>query len=623
MDREEVVLLPQPSTVNWTDGELVLTRDDTITIEERDKDILVPIAETVREEVSEWCHLCPDLVVGTRGERRSAITFDPDSTVASEAYRLEITPDGITIEYSDRAGAFYGTRTLKQFFVQCGQTIPCVEIVDAPDFEQRGVMLDISRNKIPSMETLTRLIEFLGDLKLNHVQLYIEGYPFAYPSFPDVWRGGTPLTGEDILELSRVCEQCCIDLVPNQNSFGHMTDWLAEDAFADLAESPDGFELWDTHHPPSTLDPTNPETRDFLAETYDDLLPYFSDERFNVGCDETFELGEGRSADACAERGTGRVYLDHLLNVYELLDERDKQMMVWGDIINEYPELVSELPADVIVLEWGYEADHPFDEHAHQYADAGLPFYVCPGTSSWNSLTGRTKNMRQNLRNAAENGLEHGARGYLITDWGDNGHWQPLPVSYPGYVYGAALAWGVEENSDPPIASFLDRFRFRDDSETMGQLLLDLGNYYLKEDQRASNATNVFRILNTAMDASAGIDNVSKASLTAIDAYVSDLEDALSRAEMACDDAAVIEKELSTAIRMVQHGTRLGRLQLHDRDSEEFNALLAQNRDEIETIISDFRQCWLARNRHSDLDESLAHLQQLRETYDTIATEIE
>ena len=88
-------------------------------------------------------------------------------------------------------------------------------------------------------------------------------------------------------------------------------------------------------------------------------------------------------------------------------------MMFWGDIIIHHPDLIP-LPPDAIALEWGYEADHPFAEHGTQFAQSGIPFYVCPGTSSWISALGRTENAIGNIRNAAENGLKNGAIGVSI-----------------------------------------------------------------------------------------------------------------------------------------------------------------------------------------------------------------
>jgi hypothetical protein len=188
---------------------------------------------------------------------------------------------------------------------------------------------------------------------------------------------------------------------------------------------------------------------------FDELLPHFSSGRFNVGCDEV-PLGDGRSRAAAAKHGVGRVYLDFLLKVHKLVQGHGRTMQFWGDIILHHPELISELPDDVVALEWGYQADHPFALNAEKFAQAGLAFYACPGTSSWNTIAGRTDNARANIRSAAEAGLAHGAIGFLNTDWGDNGHWQQWPVAYLGYAYGAAVGWCGTANREIDLPRVLD-----------------------------------------------------------------------------------------------------------------------------------------------------------------------
>ena len=170
-------------------------------------------------------------------------------------------------------------------------------------------------------------------------------------------------------------------------------------------------------------------------------------------------------------------------------------MQFWGDIITQHPELIGELPRNIIALEWGYEADHPFDAHGEQFAAAGIPFYVCPGTGSWRTLAGRTDSILGNLRNAAESGLKHGAVGYLITDWGDLGHWQPLPVSYLGFAYGAAASWTCEALSDLDFTSALSRYAFGDPTGTLGSIAFDLGNVYQVTSVTLFNATIFFELL--------------------------------------------------------------------------------------------------------------------------------
>ena len=211
---------------------------------------------------------------------------------------------------------------------------------------------------------------------------------------------------------------------------------------------------------PTTLCPTDPASLDFLAGLYDELLPNFESRLFNIGCDETFDLlGEGRSAAAVKEKGEGRVYLEFLLKVAELVRKRGKRPMFWGDVILRHPELVPELPKDLIALDWGYEGNHPFMDEAAKFAAAGLDFYVCPGTSSWNSLAGRVENMRENMIAAERAGHLHGAKGFMVTDWGDGGHWQPLAASLPGLILGGNLAYSGSSAAKMDLEDALDARR--------------------------------------------------------------------------------------------------------------------------------------------------------------------
>ncbi len=150
-------------------------------------------------------------------------------------------------------------------------------------------------------------------------------------------------------------------------------------------------------------------------------------------------------------------------------------MQFWGDIILKHPELIGELPEGIIALNWGYDAGHPYDEEGEKFEAAGVPYYVCPGTGSWNSIAGRTDNTIANLREAAEQGERHGAVGYLMTDWGDAGHPHPLPVSYLGFAWGAALSWCRASNESLDLTRALDLHVFYDAAGVMGQLAYDLG----------------------------------------------------------------------------------------------------------------------------------------------------
>ena len=362
-------------------------------------------------------------------------------------------------------------------------------------FADRAYMLDISRDKVPSMPTLRMLADLLARFRYNQLQLYTE-HVFAYSAHRKVWQAASPLTPAEIRELDACCRARGIELVPNQNSFGHMERWLVLPEYNALAELPrggaplpwGGFKKF-----PTTLSPSVPECIPFLAGLFDELLPNFTSRLFNIGCDETFDLlgNGGRSSVDVAARGEGRVYLDFVKKVMSLARERGFRPMFWGDVILRHPELVREIPRDAVALDWGYEGGHPFREETRRFAEAGLEFYVCPGTSSWNSLCGRVENMRENLIAAEKAGRESGARGYMVTDWGDGGHWQPLAASLPGLVLGGALA------SSGPSAAAMDLEEALDSAMgvPLGGVLLRLGTLYLRGGALRANASELFRIL--------------------------------------------------------------------------------------------------------------------------------
>ena len=54
-----------------------------------------------------------------------------------------------------------------------------MRILDYPDFPNRGFMLDVSRDKVPQLETLFWLVDLMASFKMNQLQLYME-HTFAY-----------------------------------------------------------------------------------------------------------------------------------------------------------------------------------------------------------------------------------------------------------------------------------------------------------------------------------------------------------------------------------------------------------------------------------------------------------
>ena len=548
--------------------------------------------------------------------------IDAGAVSHEQGYRLTMDGSGVRIEAYDPAGLRYARCTLKQIVEQADAEgrVEVMEVEDWPDFAARGVMLDISRDRVPTMATLRELVDLLASWKINQFQLYTE-HTFAYRDHKKVWEHASPMTAQEIRELDGYCAERGIELVPNQNSFGHLNRWLAHKEYVHLAETPDGcMTPWSKElHPPITLYPGQ-ESLAFLGKLFDELLPNFSSGLFNVGCDETWELGQGRSKAACEERGTVWVYVDFLKEIHKLVSARGHRMMFWGDIVLKHPELIAELPKDLIALEWGYEATHPFDADCRRFAAAGLRFYVCPGTSTWNTIAGRTDNAMGNLRNAAENGLKHGASGFLNTDWGDNGHWQPLPVSYLGYAYGAAVSWCAAANGEMDIAAALDRWAFADRAGVMGAVARDLGNVYQAGGVKSENNSVIWSIwlkMNQPTDHEAWRKWVDadrmREVIEAIDRAIAPLD----RARMDRPDAALIVSEYRWAAALLRHLARAGIARLeHPTTMADVPAKLREElAAELEPLIVEHERLWRARSREGGLSDSAGRLRKVLGKY--------
>ena len=602
----DLILLPYPRRLSASAGEFPITSKLLIVCQGNPAE-LFPIAEKLQAAVLQTQDITLPIRAADAAKRENSaisIVLNPEMDIQHEGYRLRISPGSIVISAPDSAGAFYGAMTLKQMLRQCAGALPACEIEDWPDFADRGVMLDISRDKVPTMQTLFAMVDMFSELKINHLELYTE-HTFAYSKHREVWVQADPMTGEQVLELDEYCRERFVELVPNQNSFGHMARWLTIPAYADLAETHEEFALpWGMKlKGPFSLNPVDPRSIELIAGLYDELLPHFSSSKFNVGCDETFDLGWGASKEECERRGKGRVYLDFLLKIYELVKSHGHTMHFWADIVFEHPELISEIPDDVILLDWGYNVGFPFNEHGAKIAETGRSHYVCPGTSGWASVTGDVDNAVGNQREAAASGLQHGAIGYLNTDWGDGGHLNYLPISYPGFAAGAAVSWCNDANKDVDLIPALDIHVFQDSARVMGKLAYNIGN----ANRITSGKANVYGMLAGAAEGEP-LKTMSLEKLAEMRECVESAIEPVHSARMNRPDAAVIVGEYENAARMALYGCdRTEAIVNGSLDSKPVRDSLAR---QMRIILGEHRRLWTSRNRVGGLSDSTKAMEQ-------------
>lgn len=429
-----------------------------------------------------------------------------------EAYAIALLPRGIAASARTPVGLFRACGTLAQLLT--AESLPCGTLHDAPDRAIRGLMLDVSRNRTYSLATLFRVVDALVQLKANRLELYFENV-FAYRGHPTIWANTSPYTAGDLLALSHYCAERFITLVPNQNTLGHFERWFrADPTYLRYAECPAGGVRtpWGSiQKTPTGLRTADPETTHFLDGLLEELLPCFPHaQTANLGGDEVFDLGLGRSAGAGDKAS---LYLGHYAHLAATARRFGKAPALWADMLLRHPDMLPRakdaLPDAQWIL-WGYEATDPLAAQAETLAQAGLDFLVAPGSSSWRSFCGRTDNMLANIRAAAA----LPTRGLLLTDWGDAGHWQPLAITLPPTVLALSLAW--QSHVEPDLPAACDALAH---CRGLGNFLLALGKTYLTAGANAPNATKLFQAYNLPRGQGPALDPEALArTLVALDA---------------------------------------------------------------------------------------------------------
>ena len=264
------------------------------------------------------------------GKAGGAISID--AALAGEAHKISIGESGVKIAYATEEGLFRAVTSLWQLLRKNGENLPYAEIEDAPTLERRGYMLDISRGRMPTVATFKKIIDFLASVKYNELQIYMEGHVFKFASVPQYTKDFDCLNAQDIKELEAYCHARFIDLVPNQNSFGHMYPWLSQPELSHLAVAPEGGKG-------STINTLLPESLEFIDKLYSDLLPCHESEYVNIGFDEAYGLGKYQLEEACNKYGRATVFMDWLNKVADLCkDKYAKKVQFWSDMIHAYPE---------------------------------------------------------------------------------------------------------------------------------------------------------------------------------------------------------------------------------------------------------------------------------------------
>ena len=331
-----------------------------------------------------------------------------------EGYLIHAAPGGILVAGADAAGVFYGVQTLRQ--AMRGGRVPRVTAADWPALRYRGLSVDISRGPVLTDEQMCAVVRTLAEYKLNMLSLYME-HVFPYRHAPLAAPRGAGITAEKMRQLSAYARRYHVDLVPQQQTFGHLHHVLKQELYADLANTRYG----------SVLAAEDERAYGWIRASAGELAAAMPGTFLHIGSDETAEI----PPDA---------YMRHMRHVGEMLRPLGRRLMFWGDIALSHPEMLPELPKDMVAMSWTYDAKPDFTGWVAPFRRQGMAVFVCPGLNNWSRVFPNVSVAVANINGFVRDGKNGGAIGMLNTHWNDEGE-ALFNTNWYGIVFSAAAAW--------------------------------------------------------------------------------------------------------------------------------------------------------------------------------------
>ncbi len=341
------------------------------------------------------------------------------------------------IKGADRRGLLYGLATAFQLLAVEEGAVPSGTIEDAPLYPFRSFQLDLARQP-ETVATIKKWIVRSAIFKMNRLGLYLED-AFTYRACPGVAPEGA-LDAASYREIDRYGRAWGVEVYPMMNCYGHMENFLRDKKLSRLSEGRDkkNAKSW-LGDASGTICAELPEARAFLRDQIQEWGELSTSPFLHVGMDECFNFA---SCPLCFEKarryGAGKVFLDHLLFLRETAASVGKTIGIWDDIVYWIPEIVKEIPKDVVLFDWNYshitsprrycELNHMATDPGRWLVDQeGFSMVACPATNL------------ENIHSYRSYCDSHAIKGFHVTTW-ELSH-KFLEECVNGYVFGAEAAW--------------------------------------------------------------------------------------------------------------------------------------------------------------------------------------
>lgn len=353
-------------------------------------------------------------------------------SVQPGAYRLTITPRQMKVICGDLDSLGSAICTILQLLAlyknKSSVVVPTLLIDDWPALPHRGVLLDVSQGRIPTIENLEEYLDTIGLLKMNKVYLYTR----FQSNLPPQWQ--CPYSSNEVLRISEFCQKRRMQLIP-------VVEVGPRVQFEDLAK---------------------------LYSVFQDFLACFENADF-------VSAGPRLSSFILGQAEDDELGVSDIQRYLPIMSHQTLQLC--GYPLHDLSTVhLQHLPPSLVFNEYAVKSDHDYTKVCTPLAELGMNYFVCPGTAAWNSLAGCPEAAVSNIFSAAT--TSEGVLGLVVCDWTGKGHLNHQPFSWPGIVAAAGLGWN--NNTDMAfltrsLPALLNQHVFKDLSGLLGGIVLELG----------------------------------------------------------------------------------------------------------------------------------------------------
>lgn len=252
------IIIPKPLNYEKGDGEFFLEKDASIYIKgntEEETEEINKVAEIIREKLKTSTGFELNIIKGDNVPSGSIYltTIGSEESVGNEGYKIITTTENVKVIAYKPEGILRGFQTLRQLLPadiekdnvvnDVKWRIPVSNINDKPEYEYRGIMLDVARHFF-TVDEVKRQIDHAAAYKINKVHLHLsddQGWRLEIKKWPDLTKiGGSSAvngdkggyyTQEQFKDIVKYARERYIEIIPEFDMPSHTNAALASYGF--------------------------------------------------------------------------------------------------------------------------------------------------------------------------------------------------------------------------------------------------------------------------------------------------------------------------------------------------------------------------------------------------------